>query len=145
MIIILQAYCSGGVCQDLNAMCDATFAPLSMCCRIPYHHYHHVTIHIIDGVTSSVGPQECFNFNTDGTEFGNCGHTSTAFLACDNECVDSATCVFNLCMYYCISDVRCGQLHCLNGGQFRLPVGVRVTTVTWSVFISGQFVRCRYM
>ena len=43
----------------------------------------------IDGTASSVGPQECFNFNTDGTVFGNCGHNSSAFLACATECVDS--------------------------------------------------------
>ena len=30
----------------------------------------------------SVGSQECFNFNLAGTEFGNCGHNITGFVAC---------------------------------------------------------------
>ena len=28
----------------------------------------------IDGIVSSVGPQECFDLNTAGTAYGNCGH-----------------------------------------------------------------------
>ena len=85
-LIVLQAYCSNGICQDLNAICDTNFTPNSML----YYVYHRVAMFIIsvDGITSSVGPQECFNFNTDGNEFGNCGHNATAFLACAVEYVN---------------------------------------------------------
>lgn len=91
-LIVQQAYCSNGICQDLNAICDTNFASISML----YCVYHCVVIHIIhvDGITPSVGPQECFDFNTDGNQFGNCGHNATAFIACAVEYVDR---MINLC------------------------------------------------
>ena len=36
----------------------------------------------IDGIVSSVGPRECFNLNTAGTAYGNCGHTARYFEEC---------------------------------------------------------------
>ena len=36
----------------------------------------------IDGIVSSVGPQECFNLNTAGTAYGNCGHAAGDFEEC---------------------------------------------------------------
>ena len=38
-----------------------------------------------DGVTSTAGPQECFDLNTAGEEHGNCGHTTTSYIACANK------------------------------------------------------------
>ena len=50
----------------------------------------HTTVEVLSGKifstgignTPSAGPRECFNFNTQGNQFGNCGHTSTTYLAC---------------------------------------------------------------
>ena len=40
--------------------------------------YYHVTA----GASPSAGPQQCFNANTRGDEFGNCGHNSAGFIQC---------------------------------------------------------------
>ena len=37
------------------------------------------------GGTPMAGPQGCFDDNTQGDQFGNCGHTSTDYLACASE------------------------------------------------------------
>ena len=41
------------------------------------------------------------------------------------------------------SDVRCGQLHCRDGDEFRLAVGVGVIVLSRTAFTSEGFVRCR--
>ena len=43
------------------------------------------------------------------------------------------------------SNVRCGQLHCQDSGNFRLSVGADVLVSTKSVYIWGEgIVECRY-
>jgi len=34
------------------------------------------------GTSPSAGPQECFNINTRGDNFGNCGHNIADYIAC---------------------------------------------------------------
>ena len=42
------------------------------------------------------------------------------------------------------SNVRCGQLHCRDSGDFRLSVGAGVTILTRSAIVSGRrTVQCR--
>ena len=34
------------------------------------------------GASPSAGPQKCFDVNTDGDRYGNCGHNSVNFIQC---------------------------------------------------------------
>ena len=81
-MIGLQASCYSGVCQDLDALCNATYTPISKHNIIVGMTTMKLLLCCPDGVSASAGPQECFNLNTAGQSYGNCGHTTNNYTAC---------------------------------------------------------------
>ena len=66
-------------------LCAMPVLPLRVCSLYLIGVYminDNMMFYYIDGIVSSVGPQECFNLNTAGTAYGNCGHAAGYFEEC---------------------------------------------------------------
>lgn len=69
--------------------------------------------------------QQCYDvYNVEANEFGNCGYSGSAFVACSAE------------------DVLCGQLQC-DSGTFQRQVNVGVNILTGRVRVNGGIEDCR--
>ncbi|NP_999635.2 ADAM isoform 2 [Strongylocentrotus purpuratus] len=113
---------AGEVCRDLSNMCDLPeyCTGLSAECPANVYRQNGQTCANMDDSTcydgqclafddqcekiwgpgAEVAHENCFNFNTQGSSFGNCGGTSSSFQACER------------------SHVKCGKLMCVGGSSY---------------------------
>lgn len=69
--------------------------------------------------------EECYDeYNTGSDDFGNCGYSSGAFVACAPE------------------DVLCGQLQCASG-TYQRQVNIGVNILTGRVVVNRRVEDCR--
>jgi hypothetical protein len=76
-------YCSGGMCPTRNAQCQVAFGKSTV------HSMSSTGNKLLHTGTNS-GVDRCYSLgNTRGDQFGNCGHSTTAFVACSARQVGS--------------------------------------------------------
>ncbi|XP_041476373.1 disintegrin and metalloproteinase domain-containing protein 12-like isoform X2 [Lytechinus variegatus] len=113
---------AGEVCRDLSNMCDLPEYCTGLSAECPANVYRqngescanmeYATCYDgqcltfddqckkIWGDGARVAHEDCFDFNTQGSSFGNCGGTSPSFLPCER------------------SNVKCGKLMCSGGESY---------------------------